>query len=228
MCPQVLGQGIGRLEGAGLRKELRRAVRYAYQTFEVYRMQYLNIRNPTWYRMWVEAQRRGGRLMTYAEAKLYIDKNRVLYRNRDYWAAVTNPNERRARNSKQGKKDWIQLGSRPHPVKRSHSAHFGYPGWGDNSHRGRGGATTSVLLYVTKSRRRYVEMTVKVETTCFKGDQKIKCTKLVKRKVPVKVSKKSLKLAAPAKPKDGRRKKKPSKKPGLVKRAVRFVRRKLR
>jgi len=193
---QVVGQGVGRLEGKALRKKLRAAVRYAYQTFEIHRLQFLNIKNPTWYRMWAEAQRRGGRLMTYAEAKLYINRRKgVLYGNRDYWAAVTNPNEKRAKKSSQGKKDWIQLGSRPHPPKTSHSGKFGYPGWGDHANRHRGGATTSVLLYVTKSRRKYVVMQVKVKTTCIKKGKKTSCNKIVKRKVPVKIAKSALKKA---------------------------------
>jgi len=193
---QVVGQGVGRLEGKALRKKLRAAVRYAYQTFEIHRLQFLNIKNPTWYRMWAEAQRRGGRLMTYAEAKLYINRRKgVLYGNRDYWAAVTNPNEKRAKKSSQGKKDWIQLGSRPHPPKTSHSGKFGYPGWGDHANRHRGGATTSVLLYVTKSRRKYVIMQVKVKTTCIKKGKKTSCNKIVKRKVPVKIAKSALKKA---------------------------------
>merc|ERR1719198_1002428 len=144
------------------RKKLRRALRYAYKTFEVYRMQILNIKNPTWYRMWAEAKRKNGRLMTAAEAKLFINRRKgVLFKGRDYWAAVTNPRERRAKGSKWGKKDWIQLGGRPHPPKTSHSAKFGYPVWGDNSRHHRGWRT-NMLLYVTKSNRKYVTKRVRI------------------------------------------------------------------
>jgi hypothetical protein len=146
----VVGAGVTKDSKKEMKMKLRAAVKAAYKTVEIFRMTFLNINKPTWARMNAEAQKRKGRLMTFAEAKLFIDRRRgVLYSNRDYWAAVTNPNEKRAKSGK----DWIQLGSRPHPPKTSHSKKFGYPGWGDSTSAHRGGATTSVLLYVTKEQQ---------------------------------------------------------------------------
>ena len=150
----MVGQGVTRDSKNELAQKLRKAVKSAYKTVEIFRMAFLNIKKPTWARMYAEAAKKKGRLMTYAEAKLFIDRRKgVLYANKDYWAAVTNPNEKRAKSARQGRKDWIQLGSKPHPPKTSHSQKFGYPGWGDSSRAHRGGATTSVLLYVTKERQ---------------------------------------------------------------------------
>jgi len=151
---QVVGQGVTRDSKNELKQKLRNAVKNAYKTVEIFRMAFLNIKNPTWARMYEEAAKKKGRLMTYAEAKLFIDRRKgVLYANKDYWAAVTNPNEKKAKSSTQGRKDWIQLGNKWHKPKLSHSQKFGYPVWGDSSKANRGGSTTSVLLYVTKERQ---------------------------------------------------------------------------
>jgi len=99
----------------------------------------------TWDDINALAKGQGGRLMTLAEARLYLEqKGKVpIYVRHDEWAAVANP-------AAPGGKDWIQLGKR-WPLGRSHKETWGYPGWGNVRRSYSFGR--SVVMWVSERKR---------------------------------------------------------------------------
>jgi hypothetical protein len=86
----------------------------------------------TWDSMAALAKSKGGRLMTLDEARLVLKRrgNRPFLRNRDAWAAVTNPASKCKDNM-----DWIQIGNRGHWTGKSHFEYHGCPGWANQARR---------------------------------------------------------------------------------------------
>jgi len=98
----------------------------------------------TWVELNATATARGGRLMTLAEARLYLEqKGKIPLRPcHDDWAAVANP-------AAPSGKDWIQLNGRRKTW--SHVERYGYPRWGDSKKRGRWCA--NMLMWTTERKR---------------------------------------------------------------------------
>jgi hypothetical protein len=150
---QVVGLGLTKDSNKEEKMKLRAAVKNARKGTEIFSLVFTRTARTTWKQQYNMAKRMGGRLMTYAEAKLFIDRRgrgRGLMR-RQMWAAVINPNEKRAKRSPWGKKDWIQIGSSS--PTQSYSKTRGYPRWGDNSKLSPRGKQTTMLLIARPSRR---------------------------------------------------------------------------
>ena len=104
-------------------------ITFKYNNYENLKFVFRQDETPySWQEAYDEALANGGRMPTKTELLAYLsDLGNIQLYNEDTWVPVIAPEYSNGR-------DWIQIGyTSSHSVGKSHTEHYGYPGWGDSA-----------------------------------------------------------------------------------------------